>query len=72
MGGGGKVRHRATGRAEGERRPYGDVPERELLAAYSTLAVALSRDTDEETISHVSRMASAMRAELVERGITNE
>ena len=61
-------KHRAAPRP----RPYGHVPDTELLAAYSTLAVALSRDTDEETIIHISRMASTMRAELVERGLTND
>ena len=66
------TKHRTPHRPEGQRRPYGAVPDTELLAAYSTLAVALSRDSDEETIIHISRMASAMRAELVERGITNE
>ena len=64
--------HRTPHKAEAQRRPYAHVPDTELLAAYSTLAVALARDTDEETIIHISRMASAMRAELVERGLTNE
>ena len=66
------TKHRAPHRAEAQRRPYGHATDTELLAAYSSLAVALSRDTDEETIIHISRMASAMRAELVERGLTNE